>query len=379
MMNVAFFESITPYWASLQEYLYKEYDFNMYFIKREYLNYDMNELRSCVSFKPNYLALENVHPEVSMNKSKNSWRIRELYRIIKENKPKLVLSVEFSLLTIQLILIRYLTFKKYKIIIRTDDSHYLMQHGWTFKHVLARKLVSYFSDAFILCDKRVYDRYKGENKLSMYFPIIQDERILREKLQSSIPISNKYINDYHLLGKRVVLFVGRLIELKNVGILIEALRRINDDEVVLVIVGGGDGSTDDREAEWKNKAYQSGREVIFTGHLTGADLIAWYNVANVLVLPSLREAFGAVVNEALVAGSNCIVSDAAGSASIIKNGQNGYVFESNNIDDLQQCLIKCLDCDKLQYIECLRENKMLFTFNEILTNVGKKITRIVES
>ena len=87
MMNVAFFESITPYWVSLQDYLYKKYNFNMYFIKREYLNYDMDELRSCISFNPNYLALENVHPEVSMNKSKNSWRIKELYRIIKENKP----------------------------------------------------------------------------------------------------------------------------------------------------------------------------------------------------------------------------------------------------------------------------------------------------
>ena len=378
-MNVAFFESITPYWVSLQEYLYKQHNFNMYFIKREYLNYDMDALKSGISFTPNYLALENINPEISMNKSKNSWRIKELYRIIKENKPNLVLTVEFSLLTIQLILIKYLTFKNYKIIIRTDDSYFLMQHGWTFKHVIARNFVSYFSDAFILCDKRVYDIYEQKDKMSIYFPIIQDEKVLRQNLQLSIPISNKYIEDNNLLGKKVILFVGRLIELKNVGILIDALRRIKDDDVVLVVVGSGDGSPDDREREWKNQAIQSEMDVIFTGHLTGTDLIAWYNIANVLVLPSLREAFGAVVNEALVAGCSCIVSDAAGSASIIKNRQNGYVFESNNIDDLQQCLIKCLNCDKLQYIECLRENKMLFTFNEILTNVGKKITRIVES
>ena len=377
-MNVAFFESITPYWVSLQEYLYKRYNFNMYFIKREYLNYDMDALRCGISFTPNYLELENINPKISMNKSKNSWRIKELYRIIKENKPKLVLTVEFSLLTIQLILIKYLTFKNYKIIIRTDDSYYLMQHGWTFKHVIARKFVSFFSDAFILCDKRVFEIYEQKDKLSMYFPIIQDEKVLRHNLQLSIPISNKYIEDNNLLGKKVVLFVGRLIELKNVGILIEALRRIKDDDAVLVVVGSGDGSPNDREREWKNQANQSGLDVIFTGHLTGFDLIAWYNIASVLVLPSLREAFGAVVNEALVAGSNCIVSDSAGSASIIKDGQNGYVFESNNIDDLQQCLIKCLSCEKIKNIEELRENKMLFTFDEILESVGNKIARMAE-
>ena len=43
---------------------------------------------------------------------------------------------------------------------------------------------------------------------------------------------------------------------------------------MLVIVGNGDGSLDDRESEWKNDAYRSGVEAIFTGHLTGLDLIA---------------------------------------------------------------------------------------------------------
>ena len=376
-MNVAFFESITPYWVSLQEFLHKKYNFNMYFIKREYLNYDMDELRKRTTFTPHYFEIENIHPEISMNKSKNMWRIKELYKIIKENNPKVVLTVEFSLLTIQLILIKYLTFRRYKIIIRTDDSYYLMQHGWTFKHVLAKKIVSHFSDAFILCDKKVYNIYKERYNLSMYFPIIQDEISLRNSLQLSIPISNQYINNYHLLGKKVVLFVGRLIELKNVGIVIEALNRIHANDIVFVVVGSGDGSLNDREKEWKELAKQSEINVIFTGHLTGHDLVAWYNIANVLVLPSLREAFGAVVNEALVAGCNCIVSDAAGSASIIANGQNGYVFESNNINVLQQCLTKCLACDKVTSITTLRKSKMLFSFNEILVDLGRKLNGII--
>ena len=56
------------------------------------------------------------------------------------------------------------------------------------------------------------------------------------------------------------------------------------------------------------------------------DMSNFYKETDVLVLPSLNEAFGLVVPEAMSYGHFCLVSSTAGSAEIIENGKNGYVF-----------------------------------------------------
>ena len=53
------------------------------------------------------------------------------------------------------------------------------------------------------------------------------------------------------------------------------------------------------------------------------------------ILPSQFEPFGAVVNEALVAGCYVIVSDKVGAASLISSS-NGSIFESNNQKQLAE-------------------------------------------
>jgi glycosyltransferase involved in cell wall biosynthesis len=52
--------------------------------------------------------------------------------------------------------------------------------------------------------------------------------------------------------------------------------------------------------------------VNFTGHLEGRELVAAYAAATTLVLPSAKEVWGLVVNEALSAGLHAVVSDACG-------------------------------------------------------------------
>ena len=74
----------------------------------------------------------------------------------------------------------------------------------------------------------------------------------------------------------------------------------------------------------------------FTGRLEGDALNAWYNVADVFILPSYLEAFGAVTNEALLAGCYVLVSQKAGSSCLVVEGENGYTFQPYNVDELVQ-------------------------------------------
>ena len=80
--------------------------------------------------------------------------------------------------------------------------------------------------------------------------------------------------------------------------------------------------------------------VWFKGKLSGDELYAWYNLAQIFVLPSSFEPFGAVVNEALVAGCYSIVSKHVGASCIIEKGINGEIFYDNY--DLEDLLEKSL-------------------------------------
>jgi glycosyltransferase involved in cell wall biosynthesis len=65
--------------------------------------------------------------------------------------------------------------------------------------------------------------------------------------------------------------------------------------------------------------------------------------ADLLVLPSRWDGWGVVVNEALAVGVPVIVSDQCGVADLIQPGINGFVFRSEDVDDLRQVLRQFLD------------------------------------
>ena len=75
--------------------------------------------------------------------------------------------------------------------------------------------------------------------------------------------------------------------------LLRAFRQLNDENCLLVFVGKG---SLDEELKYYVKKNHLDTKVIFTGILSGFSLYAWYLLADVFVLPSQFEPFGAVVN-----------------------------------------------------------------------------------
>ena len=110
---------------------------------------------------------------------------------------------------------------------------------------------------------------------------------------------------------RVFLYVGQLIERKNVTSLIEAFRLMHESADRLVIVGSGPQRT-----ELETQVAEAGisASVVFAGSLEGMRLAEAYARAHTLVLPSASEVWGLVVNEALASELQVVVSDACGVA-----------------------------------------------------------------
>lgn len=107
----------------------------------------------------------------------------------------------------------------------------------------------------------------------------------------------------------------------------------------------------------------SNHNIIFTGRLEGDYLYAWYNIAEIFILPSIKEPFGAVTNEALLGGCFSLISDKAGSNCLIKKGINGYVFNHSDYIEFINILKKSTSEIPLRdYPLKLRDSKMLYSF-----------------
>lgn len=132
----------------------------------------------------------------------------------------------------------------------------------------------------------------------------------------------------------VVLFVGSEFRRKGLADLIRAI----GPDIKLLVVGQGE-----RLGYYEKLAQKHGvsERVLFKG-LTD-NVRHFYAAADVVALPSLREAFGMSILEAMACGLPVVSSAATGVSGIIEDGKNGYIFkDSNQIEGILQ-LLKAAD------------------------------------
>lgn len=137
---------------------------------------------------------------------------------------------------------------------------------------------------------------------------------------------------------KVVLFVGGLDKahyFKGIEYLVEAMSILKQAtyEWRLVVVGEGELRRD-----YQDLAAQLGidNKVIFTGYVPNDDLVKYYNVADVVVLPSVdkSEAFGLTLVEGMSCAKAVIASNLAGVRGVIDQEINGLVVQPRDANDL---------------------------------------------
>jgi len=113
-----------------------------------------------------------------------------------------------------------------------------------------------------------------------------------------------------VMGKRLILFFGRLNFKKGLDILVKAFARVARDreDLHLVLAGPADPGYGEKVRGWLADEGMLARAT-FTGMLVGAEKLAVLRDAAIFVLPSYSENFGIAVIEALACGLPVIISD----------------------------------------------------------------------
>ena len=122
------------------------------------------------------------------------------------------------------------------------------------------------------------------------------------------------------------IYVGQLIERKNVATVIKAFASIRRGSDTLTIAGDGPLAQ-----ELKNLAatLDLSDSIIFVGHKNQEELAQLYASSSTFILASTNEVWGLVVNEALASGLHVVVSEKCGVAEFVKDMKGAYISSTD--------------------------------------------------
>ncbi|MFC4212603.1 glycosyltransferase family 4 protein [Pedobacter lithocola] len=145
------------------------------------------------------------------------------------------------------------------------------------------------------------------------------------------------------LPDKFILNVGTIEERKNVKLIIQALKDVAEDYILVVI---GKKTSYFKIVENEIEKLQLQKRIIFLENIPFADLPGIYQMASLFVYPSFYEGFGIPIIEALYSGIPTIA--ATGSCLEEAGGPNGIYINPNNKDELAIAINRVLSSTNLQ-------------------------------
>ena len=262
---------------------------------------------------------------------------------LEKRKPDVIISGGYSSLT-NLLGLMYA---------RKTDTPFILWSGSTaYEHKqlkpLFKPLITLFvknSDAFIAYGSRSkqFLQTLGVNAKSIFIAFNTVDVEYFTSQARKYKFEKKLVKrDLGFGNRKIILYVGQIIERKGIKYLIDTYKELSadDDEVCLVLVGYG--PLQDKLEDYCRKSQI--RNVYFMGYYPPEKIVKFYSIADLLVLPSLEEPWGLVLNEAMACGLPVISTTLVGGAyDLIIDGVNGFKVPPRNSKVLQACIREILE------------------------------------
>lgn len=246
-------------------------------------------------------------------------------------RPQIVFPQAFSLWTVLVVLLK--PFCGWKIAIIYDGSSPNTDFRDSSFRTFVRRILAKFADAFV-SNSQAGKRYLVEALNVPEAEVFTRTYLVPDAETLLKPLSG---NKQNLgLKQPIFLYVGRITARKGIKTLLEAcaiLKKQGYSDYTLLIVGKGD-QQDELEAFVKEQDFPD--QVNWVGWVDYGSLGAYFQQADIFVFPTFEDVWGMVVPEAMVFGKPILCSNGAASCELVVEGENGYIFDPSNAQELSE-------------------------------------------
>ena len=347
---IAFSDIPAPYRIGVFEELAKEYDMTVFF--NQYIDQERNMDYIIKDSAIKYFTLDNLDGKNEFNKC---------LRRIKEYK--FVLAYHIGLANgLRLMFVGLMHNLPCFV---NNDGAFINKNLWknAIKRFMIKRAALCFGSGETSRKYFLTFGAKEENIRYHHFTSLNDEDIIKQAISNN---ERRQLRErLGLNDKKTVISVGQFIYRKGFDVLLESWRHIQGNHQ-LVIIGGGSLEYNYLEFIKSNQI----KNVEIIGFKSKKILFDYYKASDLFVLPTRKDTWGLVVNEAMACGLPVITTEMCNAGiELIENGINGYIVPIDDVNVLAQ---------KMQEILCNDALTKLMSDNNILKIQGQTIKNIAE-
>ncbi|WP_324664227.1 glycosyltransferase family 4 protein [Haloarcula sediminis] len=246
-----------------------------------------------------------------------------------------------------------------------------------FSKTMMKRLLAFgmgiISDTFVVPGKKSEDFIKKSS-------FMKSSVIFTAPNAPYLPGKEQSVHKYYDISgdKEIVLFLGRLIEIKRVEDIIKAVDMIDSSGQIQLLIGG-EGEEEYTESL---KAISNADITNYLGWVPREHVKALYELSDVYVLPSLTDAYPLTVVEAMSVGTPVVISEGVGEAGdIVRQGETGEIVPTKSPEALADAIKKILTNPKYAERLSAKGKKVVSeeaTYEKMLQGFSDAIERATE-
>jgi glycosyltransferase involved in cell wall biosynthesis len=291
-------------------------------------------------------------------------------------KPQVILVCAFSLWTLLVLLLK--PFIKSRVIILYEGSSPGVDFRGSKLRLAFRRWMVRTADAFIT------NNNPGKNYLVEVLGASPNQVFAQpyeiatpELLLKAMPTDNSLQLN---LKKPVFISVGQLIPRKGINFLLEAcaiLKRQGYQNYTVLLAGDG---SQRQELETLSHNYQVQDCIHWAGWVDYSELGAYFQASDVFVFPTLEDTWGMVTLEAMALGKAVLCSKWAGTAEMVVDGVNGYVFDPHEPEKIAEMMSRFINDIELTKVMGAKSQEIMAPYTpesvcEFFTDVVKFVLK----
>lgn len=324
-----------------------------------------------------------VDKVISINFEKNMFSFKNFISAFKISK--LIKKEKYSTISTHTILASFFTrlgimlsLKKHPLVINTVHGYLFDENSNFIKKVimiLAEKFVHPVTDTILVMNSTDYEIAKKYNLYKKNLYSIDGMGINASKFPFSTEENKSYLREKYNIPKDdfLLIYVAEFSKRKNQKFLIESLKGLISEgynNVKLLLLGDG-VLLDDMKQYSKTLGIED--NIIFKGYIK--EVCNYYQISDICVSSSRIEGLPFNIMEAMSTGLPVIASKIKGHIDLVNPGENGFLYEYNNINEFSNH-VKLLYNDR-NLLNNMKISSHDLSKNYSLESVFPEITRIM--